>query len=375
MENNSFNVKTIHPAIRLPLARNRLSALQIAFFATFFSLFLLCPCLLAAPVDMLSVRNPSSSAGSDATIDDPLAPAVLAVVPLGERTLDSGHLPTAGQHRLLPVSSDLSPSPEAVRLVRIDVAATLSHVVFALSTPSSARVWLDFNGIPLAAFDASPTPTTFTADIPSALLVPHLPQRCRLHAEPNAPFVLSDFRLETPPPDSPATMPPLGPLPDLPWLSTLSELPPGAGAFPLDVRYSGGISLCGVSLLSSTPFPADDLGIPLPVYPIRLYFRFTGTNDVPPDLLLVLGYAQNGDIIPNDPVSLRAAVDANAFPFAGGRLVAADINLPVLPSLASGETFAIALDLQTASGRRLKGRTSDGSKIPPLFLPISVTIP
>lgn len=375
MENNSFNVKTIHPAIRFPVVRHRLSVLQIDFFATFFSLFLLCPCLLAAPVDILPVRNPSSSAGSDAAIDDPLAPAVLTVVPVGERTLDSGHLLTTGRHRILPVPSDLSPAPEAVRLLRIDVAATLSHVVFSLSAPSSARVWLDFNGIPLAAFDASPTPTTFTADIPSALLVPHLPQRCRFHAESDAPFVLSDFRLEAPPPDSPDAVPPSDPLPDMPWLATLSELPPGAGAFPLDVRYSGGISLCGVSLLSSTPLPAGDLCIPLPVYPIRLYFRFTGTNDVPPDLLLVLGYGKKGDIIPNDPVSLRAVVDANAFPFAGGRFVAADINLPVLPSLASGETFAIALDLQTASGRRLKGRSSDGSKIPPLFLPISVTIP
>lgn len=364
---------TTHHTIRLPVKQRCLTSLQIPFSIAFFTSFLLCPYILATPVDMPPVRDSSSSAESNAVSDNPLSSGVLAVVPVGERTLDSGHLLTVGRHRLLPVPSDLSPSREAVRLVRIDVAATRPHVVFALSAPSPARVWLDFNGVPLASFDVTPTTATFSADIPSALLVPHLPQRCRFHAESNLPFVLSDFRLEVPPPDSPTAVPPTPPLPDLPWLATSAELP--SGAFPLDVRYPGGISICGVSLLSSSPLPANAPGIPLSVFPIRFHFRFTETGDVPPDLFLVLGYVQNGDVVSNGPVSMRAAVDANAFPFADGRLVAADIDLPVLPSLASGETFALALDIQTAAGRRLKGRTSNGSTIRSLFLPISVTIP
>lgn len=369
-----FNAKTNCRAARSRVARHGPSALPIALAAAFFAVPL-CECLFADSAPMPPVRDLSSPAnGSDDASADSLASTVISVVPAGERELDAGHLLTAGQHRLLPAPPPLSPSPEAVRLVRIDVAATLPRAVFALSAPSPARVWLDFNGVPLAAFDASPTPAPFAADLPSNLLVPHLPQRCRFHAESDAPFVLSDFHLEAPPPGSPAAIPPPSPLPDLPWLATSAELP--SGASPLDVRYPDGVSLCGVSLLSSRPLPAHASDILPPVYPVRLYFRFSEPDDAPPDLLLVPGYARNGDRVASSrPVSLRAAVDTNAFPFSRGRLVAADIDLPLLPSLASGETFGLALDLQTATGRPLDGRAPDGSIIRRLFLPVSVVVP
>ena len=373
MGKNCFNAKTNCRAARSRVVRHGPSALPIALAAAFFAVPL-CECLFADSAPMPPVRDSSSPAnGSDDASADSLASTVISVVPASERELDAGHLLTAGQHRLLPAPPPLSPSPEAVRLVRIDVAATLPRAVFALSAPSPARVWLDFNGVPLAAFDASPTPSTFAADLPPAHLVRHLPQRCRFHAESDAPFVVSGFRMEAPPPGSPAATPPSAPFPDLPWLATPAELPPGAS--PLDVRYPDGVSLSGVSLLSSSPLPAPGPGILPPVYPIRLHFRFQETGDAPPDLLLSLAYARNGDAITSCPVSLRAAVDANAFPFSRGRLVAADIDLPLLPSLPSGETFGLALDLQTATGRPLDGRAPDGSKIRRLFLPVSVVVP
>ncbi len=421
------------------------TVLAVVFFAVFFG-----ECLHADPVRMRRIREPSDSAAL-AAFDALPGPAVLAIVPMGERKLDSEHMLTIERHdrlgvwawggtypdftmnlknaldpyagnaakaiallrelwpepyvledrrpfpglipadyaeyfgplatvvaedpefRLFRLAPDLTPSAEAIRLVRIDFASAKPRAVFTLSAPAPARVWLDFNGVPVAAFEATADPTTFTADIPAGLLVHHLPQRYRFHAEGDAPFVLADFHLEALPEGESGAVRPSGPIPELPWLHTLPELPDDATV--LDVRYPGGVTLRGVSLLSATPRPSRESGLILPVYPIRLYFRFREDDEIPPKILLAPGYAREGSIVYKYPVTLRSVIDANAFPFARDRIVVADVELPVLELFTSGETFTLALDVLTTSGQRLAGRAADGGKVRHLMLPFSVVIP
>lgn len=421
------------------------AVLGVVFFAVFLG-----ECLLANPIRMRLIRDPSDSTAL-AAFDALPEPGVLAIVPMGERKLDSEHMLTIERHdrlgvwawggtypdytmnlkraldpysgdavkaaallrelwpeayvledrrpfdglipadyatffgplasvvaedpefRLFRIEPDLTPAVEAIRLVRIDFASRLPRAVFKLSAPAPARVWLDFNGVPVAAFEATAEPTTFSADIPAGLLVHHLPQRYRFHAEGDAPFVLADFHLEALPEGADEVVRPTAPIPELPWLNTLPVLPDDTTV--LDVRYPGGITLRGVSLLSSTPRPSRASGLILPVYPIRLYFRFREEDEIPPKILLAPGYAREGSIVYKYPVTLRSVIDANAFPFARDRIVVADVELPVLEHFTSGETLGLTLDVQTSLGRHISGRAADGGKVRHLWLPFEVKIP
>ena len=422
-----------------------LPAAAVLFFAVF-----LAECIPAAPCGMRPVRDVSSSAAI-AAFDALPDPAVLAIVPLGERMLDSEHMLTIertdrlgvwawggtfppfskslqhaldifsvvdapaaavllrqlwpdvyiledrrpfpdidpldyaelfGPHaalvaedpdfRLLRLLPDSTPSPEALRLIRTDFATERPHASFTLSAPAPARVWLDVNDVPIAAFDATPDPAAFTADIPSSVLLPHLPQRYRFHAESDAPFTLADFRLDPLPPD--AAVAPLPPDPGLPWLATRAAIPPSA--VPLDVRYPGGLRLCGVELLSTSPFPPEASGLALPSYRLRFWLRFSPRKkDNPPPFCLAPGYAQNGSVIYKYPSRLRNAINLPPFLFAANRLVPADVTLPVLSHLPSGTTYTLSFDLLTTSNRRLDARLPDGKKSRHLLLPLTVTIP
>lgn len=420
--------------------------LRPAAAVLFFALFL-AECLPAPPLRTRPVRDVSSSAAI-AAFDALPGPAVLAVVPMGERRLDSEHMLAVERHdrlgvwawggtyprwtlelkdfldpyrgdaaeavsrlrqlwpeafvledrrpfrglvpadfaaffgplaetvaedpdfRLFRILPSTAPAPEAVRLVRIDFASDRPRAVFTLSAPSPARVWLDFNGVPLGAFDAGPEPASFDAAIPAGLLVHHLPQRYRFHAEGDAPFLLSGFRLEPLPEGAPRPEPPAS-RPDLPWLGTFSVLPPSAT--PLAVRYPGGIELCGTELRPGGLLPPTP-SLTLWTIPLRFYFRFRGSGETPPAIRLAPGYTLGDDILYKCPVPLRAAVDANAFPFSAGRLVAADVALPVLGHFPEGAVYGLLLDLQTAAGRRISGRAPDGSKVRYADLPFRHTV-
>ena len=150
----------------------------------------------------------------------------------------------------------------------------------------------------------------------------------------------------------------------------LQSLP--ASAIPLDFRYPRGISLCGVSsIITRVPATGPDT---LPFLRFRLYLRIPADAKTAPDLYLAPGYAENGAIIYKYPIPLRKTIDPAAPPVAAGRIMAADVELPILSHLPDGATYDISLDLQTSSGRRLYPRDPSGAKIRHLILPLSHTI-
>lgn len=253
--------------------------------------------------------------------------------------------------RILPASED---ETEVVRRVRRDFALACPVARFTMSAHSApARVWLDLNGVPVGFWDVAATPMECAVDVPPDLLVDHLPERFRFHAEGDRPFRLDGFRLDVgSAPHDCAAATPADP-PDLPWLTTSQTLP--EGAVPLDVHYPGGITLCG-----AIPRPGMS---PPGTFPLRLFLRFPETARTAPDITLSPGFARNGSVLFQHPFHLRQTIDGNAFRFARGQIVASDIALPLPGLLQPGETYDLTLDVKNAAGHRINGRDADGRKV------------
>ena len=252
--------------------------------------------------------------------------------------------------RILPAAED---EVEVVRLVRRDFALARPVARFRLSaTNGPARVWLDLNGAPLRTWDVAAPVDAFVA-IPPELLVDHLPERLRFHAEGDRPFRLEGFRLESAP--APAASAVIRDPPDLPWLSTFRDLP--EGATPLDIRYPGGMALCGARLLPGAA-PSGP-----PAVALRLFLRFPESARAVPGLVLSPGFAQRGSVLFQHPTPLRSAVDAADFANARGRIVAADVMLPLPALLRPGETYDLTLDVKSGSDRRINGSDASGRRI------------
>ncbi len=252
--------------------------------------------------------------------------------------------------RILPPAED---STEVVRLVRLDIARSNPVARFFLSAQQSpARVWLDVNGEPVGVWDATSDPVECRVDVPAELLVDHLPERFRFHAENDSPFRVSDFRLESGSahPGS-GTIP--GDRPDLPWLSTFRSLP--AGAIPLNIRYPHGMVLCGAMLLHNIS-TANSV-------PIRLFLRFPPTTHVPPEIVLSPGFAVNGSILFQHPFALRSVADGQSFRTADGKILAVDLYLPVRVPMRNGEVYDLTLDVLSATHRRRNGHDAEGHKV------------
>lgn len=426
------------------LSRRRVPrAVQVALLVLFFAAFAV-ECI-PPKIHLRPIRDVSNSTAI-AAFDALPGPKVLAIVPMGDRSLDSEHMLTIARHdrlsawawagtfprfsrhlrdalipgsgnpdtavaclsqlwpdacvledrrrfrrhdswdyaeffgaraevlaedpefRLFRVLPDSWPGSEAVRIVRRDFAAANSRAVFTLSAPASARVWLDLNNVPLGVFDATPEAAGHVIDVPGGLFVSRRPQVYRFHAEDDAVFTLSGFRLEAAPSSGEAPTSDFKSLPDLPWLPVSSELPPSA--IPLDVRYPRGISLCGVSALSLEPAKGE---FDLPALRFRLYFRFPADVAAAPRLVLAPGYAKDGAIIYKNLIPCHAAIEPSAIAFAAGRIVAADISLPVIGHLSEGETYGISFDLMTPSGHRLHPCV-EGKRQRHLFLPLAHTV-
>jgi hypothetical protein len=262
--------------------------------------------------------------------------------------------------RLWGVRSGDPPRPEAIRLVRRDIASARPLASFVLSAPVPCRVHFDVNGVPLGAFDAGNAPAAFSVAVPKELFRSSRPVRYRFHADGDAPFTLSGFRLDSAS-GPPASLPSPEEMPDLPWIGTASILPPDA--IPLDIRYKRSLALCGA--LPAEWLPAAGPGT-LPVLRTRLFFRFSPKTATPPDVVLAPGYACDGSILYKNPVRLRDALDIAEFPFARGRLVACDVSLPVLSHLPEGAVYTLSLDVLTPSGRHLRPRHA--------FLPVELAI-
>ena len=73
------------------------------------------------------------------------------------------------------------------------------------------------------------------------------------------------------------------------------------------------------------------------------------------------------------PIPLKDAIDPAALPAAAGRLVAADLVLPVPDELSEGETYGISFDIVQPSGRCFHPRTG-GGKVRHLVLPLAHTV-
>ena len=254
--------------------------------------------------------------------------------------------------RILKISPATEDEVEIVKLVRRDFALALPVARFTLSARNApARVWLDLNGTPVGVWEVSDA-VDVALGIPPELLTDHLPERFRFHAEGDRPFRLEAFRLEEGP--APSAGPAIPNPPDLPWLSTSRELPDGAS--PLDIRYPGGMVLCGAMLRSDALSPASSV-------PLRLFLRFPESARALPGLVLSPGFAQRGSVLFQHPTPLRSAADVAAFGAAHGRIVAADVNLPLPSLLRPGETYDLTLDVKTPADRRITGRDADGRKV------------
>ena len=255
--------------------------------------------------------------------------------------------------RILIIRAATEDEVEAVRLVRRDFALARPVARFSLSARDApARVWLDLNGVPVGVWDVS-NAVDATVAVPPDLLTDHLPERFRFHAEGDRPFRLDGFRLEPGPcPDAVAAVPDP---PDLPWLPTFRDLP--ADAVPLHVRYPGGMVLCG-AMLRPGEGPSGASAVPL-----RLFLRFPESARAMPGIALSPGFAQRGSVLFRHPTPLRLAADATAFGFARGRIVAADVNLPLPALLRPGETYDLTLDVVTRANRRITGRDAEGRKV------------
>lgn len=252
--------------------------------------------------------------------------------------------------RLAPATDD---DVEAIRLVRRDFAVARPFARFSLSAAGGpARVWLDINGKPVGAWDVAGAPVECSAAIHEWLLVDHLPERFRFHAEGDVPFRLGGFRLDAEDGGAlHALLPDIAP--DLPWLATSRTLPPGA--VPLDVRYPGGVALRG-ALIRQCNGGGDYV-------PLRLFMCFPGKARVVPALTLAPGFASNGKVLFRYMAGLRGVVDANVFGMADGALLAVDIDMPVPDILRHGEDYDLTFDLIGATGRRRSGRDTAGRKV------------
>ena len=251
--------------------------------------------------------------------------------------------------RILPPADD---ETEVVRLVRRDIALSRPVARFSLSSRSGpARIWLDLNSVPIGIWDVSAAPQTCSIGIPPGLLVPHFPQILRFHAENDTPFRVDAFRLENAPMPTPPDVPVASSYP--PWLSTYLTLP--ADATPLDIRYPGGITLCGAMRR-----PDEN---PSGVFPLRLFLRFPENAHIVPNLALSPGFAQDGSILFQHPIRLRKTIDGNAFSFAHGNIISADLDLPIPELLRPGETYDLTLDVKNDTNYRINGRDADGHKI------------
>ena len=255
--------------------------------------------------------------------------------------------------RLLRILPDTVERNEALKLVRRDFARTLPVARFTLSTRGApARVWLDLNGEPMGVWNVASNPVECSVAIPPDILVPHLPERFRFHAEENRKFRLDDFRLDAgPAPENCAVVP--DHIPELPWLFMFHNLP--KEATPLDVRYPGGITLCGAMIRPGKTTPG--------IVPLRIFLRFAKTNHPMSDVVLAPGFAQNGSVVFRHPVRRHSQIDRNAFGGARGRIVSFDITLPVPSVVRPGETYDLTLDLMSPDNRRITGRDADGRKV------------
>ena len=265
------------------------------------------------------------------------------------------------QFRLMRILPDAEEKPEAVRLVRRDFALALPVARFTLSTRNPpARVRLYLNGFPLDAWEVCDS-TQAEVAIPPEFLVDHRPERFDFIAEGKCPFLLTDFRLEASPTDGENN--PLSVSHDLPWLSFFRELPDGA--IPLDIRYPGGMCLCGAMLRQGRDVAGTG------ALPLRLFLRFPETMSTMPGIRLFPGFGLNGSVLFQHQISLRKVMpDSAAFGFARGRIIAGDLDLPLSSLLRPGETYDITLDVRDASGRNIIGRDADGRKV--LHAPLGI---
>ncbi len=117
--------------------------------------------------------------------------------------------------------------------------------------------------------------------------------------------------------------------------------------------------LCGARLHPGAEETAAEHG----TVPLRLFLRFPETMRSPPGLVLSPGFAQRGSVLFQHPTPLRTAFDGQSSGFANGRIVAADVRLPLPGLLRPGETYDLTLDVKNASGHRFSGRDAEDRKI------------
>ena len=257
-----------------------------------------------------------------------------------------------GDFRLLRLVPDTEPRTEFLRLVRPDMlrANPAARFTLASANGSSADIWLDLNGRPLARWHiAGNAPVPVSVALPAEAFVDRLPNRFRLHAEGDRPFCLLDFALFP----GPAKEPTSSSAVDLPWLATTHRLP--ATATPLDIVYPHGIRLCGVERIAS---PDGFLGV-------RYYLRLPRSVRRLSGLEIRTGVAApGGGNLFEDRPRLVGQIDQNALATSDADAIQmVDILFPLPDLCHTSEKYEATFTLRTASGRLLSGRDADGRKV------------
>ena len=257
-----------------------------------------------------------------------------------------------GDFRLLRLVPDTEPRTEFLRLVRPDMlrANPAARFTLASANGSSADIWLDLNGRPLARWHiAGNAPVPVSVALPAEAFVDRLPNRFRLHAEGDRPFRLLDFTLFP----NPAKAPPAPSAVDLPWLATTHHLP--ATATPLDIAYPHGIRLCGAERIAA---PDGTLGV-------RYYLRLPRSVRRLSGLEIRTGVAApGGGNLFEDRPRLVGQIDQNALATSDADAIQiVDILFPLPDLCRPSEKYEATFTLRAASGRLLSGRDANGRKV------------
>ena len=265
---------------------------------------------------------------------------------LAETLCDDGDL------RLLRLVPDTEPRTEFSRLVRPDMLRANPAARFTLASAdgSSADIWLDLNGRPLARWHiAGNAPVPVSVALPAEAFVDRLPNRFRLHAEGDRPFCLLDFALFP----GPAKEPTSSSAVDLPWLATTHRLP--KTATPFDIVYPHGIRLCGAERIAS---PDGSLGV-------RYYLRLPRSVRRLSGLEIRTGIAApGGGNLFEDRPRLVGKIDQNALATSDTDAIhIVDILFPLPDLCRTGETYEATFTLRAASGRLLSGRDANRRKV------------
>lgn len=248
--------------------------------------------------------------------------------------------------RFRPVATQLV---ESVRLVRRDMLERFPQATFTLQSDSSARVWLDLNGVIVGDWEAGPEPASHSIVIPPELNIRLKPNRFRFHADGDEKFSVTGFLLEE---KSAAGVKAEISYATKPWIWNRDEAP--AGAEP--VHYSDGLSVSDVRFLGF-----DEEGLLRVGYRLRPPKSFRKAFAVS----LSAGVTDSfGKVLFEETVPLLSLIDP-AILEAGATTPYYEVEQRIhRPGFSkAGVPYGLSVSVRNSGGRRVSGKEPGGAKV------------